>query len=564
MKKVMLLLMVVLMMAAGCISFAPTSSSKLPTAYIDSISPADASPGDTVTFTGHGTDQDGTVVGYSWRSSLDGDLSTIASFETSSLSAGEHTIYFKVQDNNGNWSDEVRSSVTIAGSAAATPIIRSFEASPADITAGGSSTLSWSVSNATTVSIDQGIGDVALTGSMAVSPAITTTYILTATNATGSATARTQVLVSGSPSPGGLPSISYFVPNPPMINSGDSSTLSWSVSGATTVEINRGIGNVNPVDSVSVSPGTTTSYTLTATNAFGWASATTQVTIIGGTGDVTPPSVPVLASPADGAILPQPGAPWIFNWGNSSDPESGINQYQIRVRRTGAASPKIDEKVTASNYSKILSAAVPASNCADWIWKVRAQNNEGLWSDWSTTRGFDVELPAGPPVEHTVTLFSLSGEDGHVKQGGGTSSYPNVGDNSAGGALQAFLSFDMSGIPFGSTIKSVSLDLSTGDELGDPFAGLGWMRVYNDLYGSLDSGDFTPGFPTGAIFTYASRPVAPFSSSGLTSAVQGRVGALVPRFQVRLQFQTYTDVDGQVDCLRLGSGNPKLVITYEE
>ncbi|MEW6054964.1 MAG: GDSL-type esterase/lipase family protein, partial [Nitrospirota bacterium] len=43
----------------------------------------------------------------SWRSSRDGVIGTAASFSTSALSEGIHTIYFKVQDNNGVWSPEV-------------------------------------------------------------------------------------------------------------------------------------------------------------------------------------------------------------------------------------------------------------------------------------------------------------------------------------------------------------------------------------------------------------------------------------------------------------------------
>ncbi|GFP43692.1 hypothetical protein HKBW3C_02821, partial [Candidatus Hakubella thermalkaliphila] len=75
------------------------------------------------------------------------------------------------------------------------PVINSFTASPGSITAGGSSTLSWNVSNATSVTIDRGIGAVASVGSRGVSPATTTSYILTATNAAGSVTATTQVVV---------------------------------------------------------------------------------------------------------------------------------------------------------------------------------------------------------------------------------------------------------------------------------------------------------------------------------------------------------------------------------
>lgn len=56
---------------------------------------------------------------------------------------------------------------------------------PASIIRGGSSTLSWKVTNATTVVIDNGIGTVAASGSKVVSPAATTTYAITATHANG-------------------------------------------------------------------------------------------------------------------------------------------------------------------------------------------------------------------------------------------------------------------------------------------------------------------------------------------------------------------------------------------
>ncbi|MBU4257544.1 DUF1566 domain-containing protein [Patescibacteria group bacterium] len=76
------------------------------------------------------------------------------------------------------------------------PIINSFSASPSTITIGESSTLSWSVTDATSVTIDNGIGSVALTGTTGVNPTTTTTYTLTATNSTGSVTATTTVTVS--------------------------------------------------------------------------------------------------------------------------------------------------------------------------------------------------------------------------------------------------------------------------------------------------------------------------------------------------------------------------------
>ncbi len=101
MKKLLLPMAMILLVATGCLS-GPAAPNQPPTAYIDSVSPTNIAPGETVTFTGHGIDPDGTVGAYSWRSSLDGDLSTAASFTTSSLSPGTHTIWFKVQDNDGD------------------------------------------------------------------------------------------------------------------------------------------------------------------------------------------------------------------------------------------------------------------------------------------------------------------------------------------------------------------------------------------------------------------------------------------------------------------------------
>ena len=88
------------------------------------------------------------------------------------------------------------------GTPPAVPIINSFLANPSIITIGESSTLSWSVTDATSVTIDNGIGSVALTGTTAVNPTTTTTYTLTSTNTAGSVTATTTVTVSSAAAAG--------------------------------------------------------------------------------------------------------------------------------------------------------------------------------------------------------------------------------------------------------------------------------------------------------------------------------------------------------------------------
>jgi len=84
-----------------------------PIAYIDSISPNPATRGQSISFSGHGTDSDGSIAAYKWRSSLNGTLSTSASFSLSTLAVGMHTIYFSAKDNSGAWSDEAAATVTV-------------------------------------------------------------------------------------------------------------------------------------------------------------------------------------------------------------------------------------------------------------------------------------------------------------------------------------------------------------------------------------------------------------------------------------------------------------------
>jgi len=148
--------------------------------------------GDLIIFTGHGTDTDGTVVAYRWRSSIDGELSTAASFDTAELSEGDHIFYLKVQDNNDAWSEEAAEIVRVAAAAVEPEdlAILYFEADPTTFLSGESSTLSWATTGATEVSIDQGIGEVDADGTYDVSFSgeQVVTYTLTAGNATDTIT----------------------------------------------------------------------------------------------------------------------------------------------------------------------------------------------------------------------------------------------------------------------------------------------------------------------------------------------------------------------------------------
>jgi hypothetical protein len=98
--------------------------------------------------------------------------------------------------------------------------------------------------------------------------------------------------VDGTGSAGGPPVLDSFTATPSSIAPGGHSTLRWSLSGAGSVRIDQGIGDVTGQTSSSVSPSQTTTYTLTAENAGGFvtASATVFVGASGGASGGTPSS----------------------------------------------------------------------------------------------------------------------------------------------------------------------------------------------------------------------------------------------------------------------------------
>ena len=89
----------------------------------------------------------------------------------------------------------------------AKPEISLFQAEPAGIQRGQSTTLRWSVKNATDVSINQGIGTVSADGTRRVYPNDSTTFTLVAKGPGGSADATASIDVS-LPAPAAKPAVS--------------------------------------------------------------------------------------------------------------------------------------------------------------------------------------------------------------------------------------------------------------------------------------------------------------------------------------------------------------------
>jgi len=89
--------------------------------------------------------------------------------------------------------------------------------------------------------------------------------------------------------PPALPTVTLQA-SPAVVQQGQSSTLTWSSTNATTLNLTPGVGNVAPQGSSSVTPNASQTYTITATGPGGTANANARIT-------VTPVAPPVAAAP---------------------------------------------------------------------------------------------------------------------------------------------------------------------------------------------------------------------------------------------------------------------------
>jgi len=150
-------------------------------------------------------------------------------------------------------------------------------ANPTNITAGSSSTLTWSTTNASScLASGSWSGSQATSGTLSVSPSGTSAYTLTCSGAGGSAAQSATVTVSGSAAP---PAV-YLSAFPQQSTSpGAAVGLGWATSNAVSCTASGGWSGGQPLSGgTTVFPSTTTTYTLTCSGT-GGASASNSVTV---------------------------------------------------------------------------------------------------------------------------------------------------------------------------------------------------------------------------------------------------------------------------------------------
>ncbi|MBQ99834.1 MAG: hypothetical protein CMO60_03120, partial [Verrucomicrobiales bacterium] len=166
------------------------------------------------------------------------------------------------------------------------PAVQSFTVDRSLISAGVPVTLSWEVDPGTIgLSINQGVGPVTgvtTNGVGAISldpgPTVTTVYEITATHANGDSTAQLVVTVTN------MPVIHEFLATPAIVGPGESSTLSWEVFNADSLELD---GVAVTGDFLAKTLAASQTFTLSATNANGVVTREVSVTVV-------EPGVPVI------------------------------------------------------------------------------------------------------------------------------------------------------------------------------------------------------------------------------------------------------------------------------
>ncbi len=339
------------------------------------------------------------------------------------------------------------------------------------------------------------------------------------------------------PTPGacsGTPIIESFNISPSSINSGNSATLSWGlVSNADRVQIDPGIGGVATPGSTTVSPGTTTTFTLTAfcgsNIAIAQVTLTVNSTFCSGTPNISSFSV----APSTITV----GQTASLSWG----PVSNASSVQIDNGIGGVSTPGNTTVTPQTTTTYTLTAACGASTATAQV--------------TVTVNGAPVATATTTPKPVTVARCAFTSESGSISKTGSIMSAFQVGDDEDNNAFRAFFSYNLADLAQ-KTINSATLTIGTTNTRGNPFS-LGPLNIETVQYTNL-----TPllyGAPGVVIASTSSGPAGRYD---IRSAVQTFVNAGRPRFQLRLSLAKETNSDDKADLFLWATNTVCITVTY--
>jgi hypothetical protein len=288
---------------------------------------------------------------------------------------------------------------------------------------GGTSVLTWNTTGATSVSIDNGVGAVAVDGSQSVTVPSSRTYTLTATNGSATVTCTAPVTVASAP---GLTCDAFSASPNSHGAGGGTSVLTWNTTGATSVSIDNGVGSVAVDGTQSVTVSSSITYTLTASNGSATVTCTAPITV----GSVPPPGLSCDAFTASPNSFPVGGGNTVLTWNTtgatSVSIDNGVGSVAVDGSQTVSVPSSRTFTLTASNGSGTVTCNVPvtvdtggggggggggssAPRCdAFRASESRIEEGESVTLTWKTRRGTRLEID--PSVLETRDDDKIDGD----------------------------------------------------------------------------------------------------------------------------------------------------------
>lgn len=270
------------------------------------------------------------------------------------------------------------------------PVILKFSSSPAKISTGESAKLSWVVKDATSVSINHGVGVVENVGNKRVSPPATITYTLIATNSGGTVAKSAVVTVSATstPSPDTTPPVISVVNISGTTQS--SVTITWTTNETATSQVEYGLntsyGSETPLDtnlvtshSVTLSgltAGTTYHFRVKSKDASGNEIADSDRTFTTtATADTTPPVISAVNT--SGTTNSSVTITWTTN-------EAATNQVMYGLTTSYGSTTPLDTNLVTS-HSVTLSGLSASTTYHFKVKSKEASGNEAMSGDFTFT-----------------------------------------------------------------------------------------------------------------------------------------------------------------------------------
>lgn len=276
------------------------------------------------------------------------------------------------------------------------PRIVRFVAQDSDLRQGESTTLEWETEGATRVTLTNGgsgeVAEVAVDGMLVVTPEVTTTFVLTATNDRGEVV---QASLTIRVRPADLVQIDSFTAEPTELRGSGEVTLRWMTTGATSVLI-TGVGSVEPDGERVVFVDQTTTFNMTATNQEG-EFAEAQATV-----RVRPPLPRILAFSADPAVAIIGGLDGV------GEAPCSINQARTFLSWTTEDASRVELTVPDGTTQVVEPTVQMQAFCLTRTgsFTLRAENDEGE----SVTSTLTVEVREATP---RIFSFSISASSGN-------------------------------------------------------------------------------------------------------------------------------------------------------